>query len=78
MAMRLQVWRAGAVVLALAVAGCGGSESEEPEQRDSVFDPMVQTMDRARQVEELNKERKAALDAALERSEGDEQDERAP
>ena len=38
---------------------------------ETVFDDMVQTQDRARAVEDVTLGRKADIDAAIERSEGD-------
>jgi hypothetical protein len=39
---------------------------ERPEDRETVFDPMVSTIDRAKGVEDANMKRKAEMDAALE------------
>ena len=38
---------------------------ERPEDRETVFDPMVSTIDRAKGVEDANMKRKAEMDAAL-------------
>jgi len=60
----------------LALAACGGAEDEtaktdEPyEDRETVFDPMTDTIDRAKEVEEMGKDRKKAMDEALEGAEG--------
>lgn len=65
----------------LALAACGGpddeaaktdeSDTEETyEDRETVFDPMTDTIDRAKEVEELGKDRKKAMDEALEGAEG--------
>jgi hypothetical protein len=61
------------------LAACGApapqdKESAREKGRDTdetVFDDMVQTQDRARAVEEVTLGRKADMDAAIERSEGD-------
>jgi ABC-type glycerol-3-phosphate transport system substrate-binding protein len=70
----------------LALAACGGADDEaaktdepyadEPyaddtyEDRETVFDPMTDTIDRAKEVEEMGKDRKKAMDEALEGAEG--------
>lgn len=60
----------------LALAACGGA-GEEPtgeegahEDRETAFDPMTDTIDRAREVEEIGKDRKKAMDEALQEAEG--------
>ena len=61
------------LTLILALTACGGSEKEssEPyEDRETVFDPMTETIDRAKAVDEIGKERKQEMDAALEEAEG--------
>ena len=66
--------------LALAVAACSGAAPDSAAEKtggnaadagqdESVFDPMVGTMDRAAGVEELGIDRKAQTDAAVEGSE---------
>jgi ABC-type glycerol-3-phosphate transport system substrate-binding protein len=58
------------ITLLLLVAGCGGSSSGDSGAKDeSVFDPMVQTMDRASGVEDLSADRMRQLDAEIEKSE---------
>jgi hypothetical protein len=42
---------------------------ERPEDRETVFDPMVSTIDRAKGVEAINMNRKAEMDAALDEQE---------
>jgi hypothetical protein len=58
-------------VLVLALAGCGGgSESRaEREDIDTVFDPMVDTIDQAKQVEEQVMEHKRQMDEAIRKME---------
>ena len=68
-----------AVTMIGASGGCGSSTSSQDNSRteaekqqalrDSAFGSMVETMDRARGVEQLQLDRKARLDAALENSE---------
>ena len=75
--MRGLLW---SFALAVLLAGCGdtgttgtatGSQDakveEEPEE--TVFDPMVGTMDRAATVEDLSMSRKDEMDEAIEGSE---------
>jgi hypothetical protein len=56
--------------------GCNGGESEakkggqvQDARQESVFDPMIQTIDRAKGVEELSMNRKEDLDRQIEESE---------
>ena len=66
------------IILIALTSGCGpaGSSKEgkteaEKQQalRDSAFGPMVETMDRARGVDQLQHDRKGKLDAAMANSE---------
>jgi hypothetical protein len=57
----------------LWLCACGGPDREPEEtheERVDVLDPMTDTMDRAKAVEELGRERKKAMDEALEEAEG--------
>jgi hypothetical protein len=62
----------------LALAACGGAGEESDgkndayEDRETVFDPMTDTIDRAKEVEDIGKDRKKAMDEALEEAEGQE------
>jgi hypothetical protein len=66
-------------LLLATLAACGApapqdKQSAREKGRDTdetVFDDMVQTQDRARAVEDVTLGRKADMDAAIERSEGD-------
>ncbi len=51
-------------------AGCG-SESNEADapRKETVFDPLVGTLDRAKSVEQLPEEHKARLDEQIQESE---------
>ena len=62
----------------LVLAACGGSpdssgsaaeDEERPEDRETVFDPMVGTIDRAKGVEDMNMQRKDEMDRAIEEQE---------
>ena len=58
----------------MLAAGCGGAaepaaESAEPAQRETVFDPLVGTMDRARGVQQTVDERAAEQRRRIEESE---------
>jgi hypothetical protein len=69
-----------AAIALASVISCGPSNSHHAENkseaeraealRTSTFGPMVETMDRAAAVEQLNQDRKGRLDQALEESEG--------
>jgi hypothetical protein len=64
------------VITLLALAGCTESSTEsEPEavyeDRETVFDPMVSTIDKAKQVEQQVLDQKIKMDEALEKMEGE-------
>ncbi len=69
-----------AVMLIGASSGCGPSQSDERDRRteaerqqalrDSAFGTAAEALERAREVEQLQQDRKSELEAALERSEG--------
>jgi hypothetical protein len=66
---------------AIFLAGCGGADNAadssadrgmpdaSSEREETVFDPMIDTMDRAQSVEGLGMSRKDEMDAALEQAE---------
>lgn len=62
----------GACVSCLILTACGGGDDEGAadsaeayEDRETVFDPMTDTIDRAKAVEEMGKDRKKEMDEAL-------------
>ncbi|HHQ13519.1 MAG TPA: hypothetical protein ENK16_00675 [Chromatiales bacterium] len=59
------------VVVLLGLSACGNppAPDDEPADGASVFDPMTDSLDRAREVEELNAQRKSQLDEQLEQAE---------
>ncbi len=57
------------LILTVVLVSCGGNESAEISRDDTVFDPMVQTMDQAKAVEQLSADRKRKLDQGIEASE---------
>ena len=62
-----------AAVSLVALIACGGASNEEAadenaEAKEGVFDPMVETMDRAREVENLVQQKKQDIDEALEQA----------
>lgn len=74
MKIRVGIW----VAACLVISACSGSpdgsgsaaeDEERPEDRETVFDPMVGTIDRAKGVEDLNMQRKDEMDRALEEQE---------
>ncbi len=57
----------------VTLTACGGASNEEAadenaEAKEGVFDPMVETMDRAREVEDLVQQQKKDVDEALEQA----------
>ena len=51
----------------VGLAGCGGS-APEPARHETVVDPMLETLDRAKAVEDLEQERKRRLDEQLDQN----------
>jgi len=51
----------------VGLAGCGGSEPE-PAEPETVFDPMVETLDRAKAVQDLEQDRKRRIDEQLDQN----------
>jgi hypothetical protein len=58
----------------LSMTACNGEveprATAEPQNEESVFDPMIDQVEKARQVEDAALQRKAELDEALEEAEG--------
>ena len=64
------------LIVTLVFAACGDGSTDEQkeavyEDRETVFDPMVGTIDKAKQVEQQVLEQKVKIDEALEDIEGD-------
>jgi hypothetical protein len=62
-----------ALTLCLTLLGCGSSsdpETEEVEDKETVFDPLVENLDKANAVEEQIMEQKRQMDKAIAESEG--------
>jgi hypothetical protein len=57
------------LILTVVLASCGVNESAEANRDETVFDPMVDTMDQVRGVEQLSADRKRELDQGIEASE---------
>ncbi len=66
------------IALIFLLAGCGSSEDTASKSnetggeasRESVFDPMVESLDKAREVEDVVMQQKQQMDEALLRMEG--------
>jgi hypothetical protein len=65
----------GLILILLTLVGCGGDDPTATGQNQSdtaatqsVFDPMVQTLDKAKAVEDLSANRTQELDKELEKS----------
>ncbi len=69
-----------AVMLTVASSGCGPSQSDQADRRteaerqqalrDSAFGTAAVALERAREVEQLQQDRKSELEAAMESAEG--------
>ena len=57
------------LLLSLLLFGCGSSQKEE-EDKEGVFDPMVETIDRANEVEDTVMQHKEDMDKRLQEMEG--------
>ena len=73
--MKSSRYGCGLIVVLFLLAGCGGGESTATKQNksetaatESVFDPMVQAIDKAKTVEDLSADRTRELDKELEKS----------
>ena len=55
------------------LTACGSPDegSAEAEDKETVFDPMVETIDKAAEVEDLLMQQKVDMDEALKRAEGE-------
>lgn len=58
------------LIAAVVCAACSDSEPAAPAEQETVFDPMVETLERAEQVEELQRSRMDTLNEQLEQAEG--------
>ena len=70
--MKNHILPAFCVLAAALMVSCGSSDrpaSEAAEPEEGVFDPMVDTLDRAKRVEQFSKDRKQQLDQQLQESE---------
>jgi len=73
--MKFSCYWCAPIILLFSLSGCGESESTSTKQNgpgtaktESVFDPMVQTIDKAKSVEDLSTNRSEELDKELEKS----------
>lgn len=62
------------VLCGLSLAGCGSDEREAREDRETVFDPLVETLDQAEAVEDVVLEQKSRIDQALTEADGEDED----
>ena len=72
--MRMGVFPAA--LIAMILASCGGKEESVQPATDAapepgVFDAQINALDDAKEVDELNRRKKAAVDDALRQAEGD-------
>ena len=57
------------LVSAAMLGGCGSDEKDE-EDRETVFDPLLDTLEEAEQLNDIALEQKARMDEALRQAEG--------
>ena len=67
--------RAMTVVAAIAMAACGSGEPDREADRETVFDPLVDTLEEAEAINDVALEQKARMDEALREMEGEEDEE---
>ena len=63
-----------AIVVAMTIAGCSEDSNEQQAEREdieTVFDPMVSNIDKAKQVEQQVLEQKKKMDEAISQAERD-------
>ena len=65
-----------AIILCLIFTACSSPDegSANAEDKETVFVPMIETIDQAAEVEDLVMQQKADMDEALRRAEGDAED----
>lgn len=68
--MKFSRYEYGLILVLFLVAGCGesGPTAAKPDVPGSVFDPMLQTVDKAKKVEDLSANRTRGLDSEVEKS----------
>lgn len=57
-----------AIAMCLLLCGCGDRSRDE--EKEGVFDPMISTIDKAEEVQDIGLEHKDQLDEALKEAEG--------
>jgi hypothetical protein len=57
------------LIISLALFGCGSAEKDQEDQ-EGVFDPMVETIDKAKEVEDITMQHKEDMDKRLKEMEG--------
>lgn len=57
------------LIISLSMFGCGGAE-KDTEDQEGVFDPMVETIDKAKEVEDITLQHKKDMDKRLREMEG--------
>ena len=62
------------ILTAIIAVGCGSGDEQEEADRETVFDPLVNTLEEAEAVNDVALEQKERMDEALRQMEG-EQDE---
>ena len=64
------------VFLCLILFACGSAKEEatEVEDKETVFDPLVETIDKAKEVEDVVMQQKQQMDDALREAEGESDD----
>ncbi len=61
------------LLVSSVLPGCGSPEdTTDDTDRETVFDPLTETLDEAGQVEDVVRQQKRQMDEALRRMEGDE------
>jgi len=58
------------IVLGLWLVACGAGESGDDKDRETVFDPLVQNIDKAKEVEDKVMQQKAQIVQAVKDAEG--------
>lgn len=63
------------LMIGLGLVACGGSDDAVDEaDRETVFDPLVQTLEEAEGLDDMALEQKARMDEALRQIEGDDRE----
>jgi hypothetical protein len=68
--MKCLRYNIGSILILFLLSSCGGEDSKNTDAttRESAFDPMVETIDKAKSVEELSEDRIREIDKEVDKT----------